>query len=186
MASRAQPVKQAQNVRRSLVESSWYHPRTAPPRSVVALATCSAIGSSPENFYRATLIAPADAGAIRCSHYCFEVVRGVPRRPDAWSLSLLERLAPFQAPVVADQVYDFAVLLVEFVRNLEDGNHQSAFGSPCRMTAARRTPDELAGTAGQAFLRSILVDQATLDHEGLLEHDVFMVGQFSPRVHFQQ
>src|SRR5258708_29760470 len=108
------------------------------------------------------------------------------KRSDAWSLNLLESLAPFQAPVVADQIYDLTVFLVELVGDLEDGNHQTAFRGPSRMTAARGTPDKLAGTAGQALFWSILVDQSTFDHESLLEHHVLMVRQFGTRIHLQQ
>src|SRR5215467_5398193 len=136
MASRAQPVKQAQNVRRSLAESSWYHPRIVPPCSAVVLATWSDTEFLPDDFMSSERDR-ADAcrrDPTPLSGF-MRVKRGVPRWLAVRSLSPLERLAPFQAPVVADQIDDFAVLIVELVGNLEDGNHQPTLGRPSRVTA---------------------------------------------------
>ena len=50
-------------------------------------------------------------------------------------------------------------------------------GVQADMAAAGFAPDEFAGTDRQALRRALLVDQLALEHVGLLDPDVLVVGQ---------
>src|SRR5580704_13681261 len=89
-------------------------------------------------------------------------------------LSGLAGMAPSLVPVLTGGVDDAAVGLEEFVRDLEDRQHQPALRTPGDMAAVRLAPDELAGLAFDAFRRAFLVDQRALKHIGLLDVDVLM------------
>src|SRR3954470_11492616 len=78
-------------------------------------------------------------------------------------------VAPSLVPILAGGVDDAAVGLEELVGDLEDGEHQAAFGTPCDVTAALFAPDEFAGLAFDAFGRTFLVDEAALEHVSLLD-----------------
>ena len=79
-------------------------------------------------------------------------------------------------------VGDAAVLLVEFVRNLEHRQHQAAFGRPGDMPAARLAPDEFARRDLEAGGRTLLVHELAFQHEGLLDLDMLVVGQDRARL----
>src|SRR3954470_16618512 len=82
-----------------------------------------------------------------------------------------ERAAPGLFPVVAELVGLAAVGLGELVRDLEDGEHQAAFGTrPGLVLAAGRAPDELAGLAF-----ALAADEAAFEHIGLLDQHVLGV-----------
>src|SRR3954463_3055679 len=97
--------------------------------------------------------------------------RRTPRLRRALALS---RMAPGLVPVLARGVDDASVGLEELVGDLEDREHQAAFGTPCDVTAAVFAPDEFAGLAFDAFGRTFLVDEAALKHVSLLDVDVLM------------
>src|SRR3954453_6421087 len=92
-------------------------------------------------------------------------------------VSALAGVAPGLVPILAGGVNDAAVGLEELVGDLEDREHQAAFGTPCDVTAALFAPNEFTGLAFDAFGRTFLVDEAALEHVSLLDVDVFMLGQ---------
>src|SRR4051812_45528849 len=114
MASSAQPVKQAQNVRRSLPLSSVYQPVMAPLSRAAASGRVGAVGM--------VMTPPRAVVAAPCVYELLIDVRKSHVAGAAWPGSsgrFLQRLGPLQAPVVADQVDGAAVLLVELVRDQE-------------------------------------------------------------------
>src|SRR5690242_3862124 len=93
----------------------------------------------------------------------------------AASGSALAGVAPGFVPVLAGGVDDAAVGLEELVGDLEDREHQPAFGTPCDVAAALFAPDEFAGLAFDALCRAFLVDEAAFEHVGLLDVDMLVV-----------
>src|SRR4051812_36316349 len=73
--------------------------------------------------------------------------------------SLLQRMAPDAFPVLAAEIGDAAVALVEFVRDLEHREHQPALGRPGDMAAALLAPDEFAGLDLEPRRRPLLVHE---------------------------
>src|SRR3954453_21179392 len=96
-------------------------------------------------------------------------------------VSALAGVAPGLVPILAGGVNDAAVGLEELVGDLEDREHQAAFGTPCDVTAALFAPDEFAGLAFDALCRAFLVDQAAFEHVSLLDVDMLVVGQYRAR-----
>src|SRR5947209_4365040 len=133
---------------------------------------------------------PALRSGIRMPHRVRETARGC-RRPGQMStgggvygrrqVSALAGMAPGFVPVLAGCVDDAAVGFEELVRHLEDCEHQAALRTPGDMAAALFSPDEFAGLALDALRRTFLVDQAALEHIGLLDVDVLVVGQHRAR-----
>ena len=76
---------------------------------------------------------------------------------------------------------DAAVGFEELVGDLEDCEHQAALGTPGDMAAAGLAPDEFAGLAFDALCGAFLVDQRALEHIGLFDIDMLMVGQHRAR-----
>src|SRR5262249_34942762 len=80
---------------------------------------------------------------------------------------LLQGVAPDAVPVLAGGVGDAAVGLEELVGHLEDGEHQSALGTPGDVAAARLAPHELARPDLQPGGGPFLVHQLSFEHVGL-------------------
>src|SRR5262249_1533604 len=97
----------------------------------------------------------------------------VPRHP---CLLLLVHPPPHALPVLAIGAGDAAVALEELVGELEHRKHHAALGRPGDVPAAGRAPDELAGTNREASVGPFLVNEPALDHIGLLDLDVLVVG----------
>src|SRR5829696_7506824 len=98
----------------------------------------------------------------------------------------LPRMPPGLIPVLAAGVDDAAVGFEEFVGHLENREHQSALRAPGDMAAAGLAPDVFAGLAFDARSRAFLVDQRALEHIGLLDVDVLVVGQHGAGREFHQ
>src|SRR5207248_2038452 len=92
-------------------------------------------------------------------------------------VSPLPCVPPALVPILTRGIDDAAVGLKKLVRHLKDGEHQAALGTPGNVAAALLAPDEFAGLAFDAFRRAFLVDERTLEHVGLLDVDVLVVGQ---------
>ena len=55
--------------------------------------------------------------------------------------------------------------------------HGAALGAPGGVAAAGRAPDELAGADLEPGVRPLLVDEGAVEHVGLLDQHVLVVGQ---------
>src|SRR6202051_609788 len=97
--------------------------------------------------------------------------------PSSLDASGLAGVTPGLVPVLARGVDDAAVGLEELVGDLEDRKHQPALWTPGDVAAALLPPDEFTGLAFDALRRPFLVDQAALEHIGLLDMDVLVVRQ---------
>ena len=90
-------------------------------------------------------------------------------------------VTPGFVPILARGVDNAAVGLEELVGDLENREHQPAFGTPCDVAAALLAPDEFAGLGLDALCWAFLVDEAALKNVGLLDIDVLVVGQHRAR-----
>jgi len=93
----------------------------------------------------------------------------------------IEKWAPDTLPVLSAHVGDAPVALEEFVRDLKHCEHEGTLGCPGDMPAARLAPDKLPGIDFGARSRPLLVHELALDHVGLLDLDMLMIGQSRPR-----
>src|ERR1700739_1671245 len=84
-------------------------------------------------------------------------------------------MSPSLVPVLPRGVDHAAIGLEELGGNLEDGEYQRAFRTPFRVAASWLPPHELPASARHTLRRSILVDQAALDHVTLFNVDVLVV-----------
>src|SRR6516164_4460364 len=94
---------------------------------------------------------------------------------------LFERAAPDGFPVLPGDVGHAAVALVELIGNLEHRQHQPALGRPGDMTAADLAPREFAGLDLEAGSGTLLVHELALEHVGLLDLHMLVVGQNGSR-----
>src|SRR6266568_6530534 len=106
---------------------------------------------------------------------------GVENSTESERLSSLAGMPPGFVPVLARGIDDAAVGLEELVGDLEDREHQPALRTPCDVAAALFAPDEFAGLGLDSLRRAFLVDEAALKNVGLLDVDMFVVGQHRAR-----
>src|SRR5262249_39427052 len=100
------------------------------------------------------------------------------RAPAAGACGLaLAGVTPHALPLIARHVGYAPVAIEEFVGYLEDRKHQPALRAPGHMTTADLAPHELAGTDLEPGGGAFLVDELALDHPGLLDLHVLMIGQ---------
>src|SRR6516162_8273596 len=90
---------------------------------------------------------------------------------------LLERVAPDGFPVLPADIGHAAVALVELIGNLKHRQHQPALGRPGDMAATALAPDELAGLDLEPRGGTFLVHELALEHVGLLDLHMLMVGK---------
>src|SRR5205823_5518120 len=130
----------------------------------------SAVSTVPPRGPRASVLALA-ARALEADKLRVPTVHHAAPHPGQ-GCSILQGVAPDLFPVLAGKVGNAAVALVEFVRDLEHRQHQSALGGAGDVAAPRLAPDELAGLDLEPRGRTFLVHQLALEHVGLLDLDV--------------
>src|ERR1700684_540386 len=122
---------------------------------------------------------PAPARTSLCSMLCSSPPHSSAHEastPSATKILLLEDMPPEAIPIGPGNVGHAAVGIEEFVRRLKHGEHQAALGCPGHVSAAWLAPDEFARPNAKAFGGPLLIYKLALEHVGLLDLDVFVVG----------
>lgn len=89
---------------------------------------------------------------------------------------LRDAMPPQGFPVLSADISLPLVGLEKFIGNLENRNKSTSLGRPGRVSASSWTPYELTCLAFHAGVRAVTVHQMAIEHPGLLDLHMFMVG----------